>query len=136
MRELTSHKVNGVNDGLTVTVMDEPGSGGANHRYQIGGYSRKQEVVTNSETGETEIIDDIATDINFQDGPLKESGINGITHEVLLAILIDRLEGFQRGPFACEANELALLACRTAQKALKDRTVERLARGVEGTHRQ
>lgn len=120
MRELTSHKVTGVNDGITVTVVDEPGHGGANHDYTVQ---------WTQQNGQQQLYR-----INFQNGTLPEVGVNGLTHEVLLSILIDRLEGFQRGPFACKANEYALLSCRAAQKALKERTQERAARGVEGTH--
>lgn len=120
MRELTSHKVNGVNDGLTIKVLDEPGSGGACHRYTLGWENKN---------GMREVWG-----IGFQDGPIAEVGTNGITHEALLAILIDRLEGFQRGPFACAANAKALDACQVAQEALLSRTKERFARGVEGTY--
>lgn len=124
MRELTSHKVNGVNDGLRIVVMDESGSGGANHRYSIQFLDGNPH---GSVCGEL-------VDLNFQNGPIKEAGINGITHEALLAVLIDRLEGFQRGKFACQANEQALRWLLAAQGVLLDRTKERAARGVEGTH--
>lgn len=73
-------------------------------------------------------------DISFQCGPLAEAGINGITHENLLAILIDRLEGFQGGKYATVENQIALDHLRAAQNTLKFRTQLRLARGVEGTH--
>ena len=59
---------------------------------------------------------------------------NGVTNEVLLAIVIDRLEGFQSGPFACDGNQKALDACRASLEALHERTRERLARGVENKH--
>ena len=35
MRELTSHKVNGLNEAITIAVMDEPGAGGACHEYNL-----------------------------------------------------------------------------------------------------
>jgi hypothetical protein len=120
MRELTSHKVTGVNDGITLTVRDEPGQGGACHEYTAE-WSQK-------DGGRQLYL------IKFQNGTLPEVGVNGVTHEVLLAILIDRLEGFQRGPFACAANQKALDHLREAQEALLSRTRERAARGVEGTH--
>ncbi len=119
MRELTSHKVNGVNDGLTVTVLDEPGPGGANHKYNV-------------RWEEKDGLDSYCA-LYFQNGPIREVGVNGITHEALLAILIDRLEGFQRGKFACDANARALYWLTEAKDALMGRTRERAARGVEGT---
>jgi hypothetical protein len=37
MREITTHKVNPANERLRIEVGDEPGSGGANHKYLITG---------------------------------------------------------------------------------------------------
>lgn len=118
MRELTSHKVNGVNDGLSVTVMDQPGQGGACHGYSIS-YGNPV----------------ARCDIGFQNGPLNEVGTNGITHEALLAIVEDRLIGFQSGPYACRENAVALTKIQEAMMWLLKRTRDRLARGVEGTHK-
>ena len=58
----------------------------------------------------------------------------GITHEALLAVLCDRLRGFQAGPYACKANACALTHLEEAQHWLQQRTIERMRRGVEGTH--
>ncbi len=122
MRELTDHKVNPANDVLTVQAVDEPGSGGANHRYMLTGYSSKH-----GNGG--------ATLIEFQDGPINEAGVNGLTHEVLLSIVADRLRSFQQGPFASRYNALALTHIEDAQNWLNRRTLERMRRGVEGTHK-
>jgi hypothetical protein len=70
--------------------------------------------------------------IEFQKGGIQETGVNGVTHEVLLAIVADRLESFQNGPFHCDENRVALNHVTEALAALKSRTVARLARGVEG----
>lgn len=35
MREITSHQVNGLNERIVVVATDEPGSGGACHKYEI-----------------------------------------------------------------------------------------------------
>lgn len=117
MRELTSHKVNGVNDKLRIEVLDEPGSGGACHAYRI-------EPTTGNALG---IL------VQFQDGPLGEYP-NGCTHETLLAVIQDRLECFQKGPYACRENALALTHIQDAMHWLQHRTNERLRRGVEGTN--
>lgn len=122
MRELTGHKVNPANDVLRVMVHDEPGSGGANHEYSI-------EIPSASENSTNAVYP-----IRFQNGPIAEAGVNGITHEALLAILIDRMEGFQAGPYSSPDNQTALMAMRTAQSALQRRTKARMGRGVEGTH--
>ena len=68
----------------------------------------------------------------FQNGPIQTAGVNGITQEVLLAIVIDRLRSFQAGPFPCDENAEALGYCEMALDFLKERTKMRLARGVEG----
>lgn len=54
-------------------------------------------------------------------------------NEDLLAIVVDRLEHFQAGGFACEHNEKALACIKTAMDLLNQRTQERRTRGVEGT---
>lgn len=117
-RELTSHKVNGCNDAISVSVLDEPGCGGACHQYQIA----------------SEGLPGFCFVLKFQNGPIREAGVNGLTHETLLAVLQDRLEGFQSGPYATADNAEALEHIRGAMECLHRRTKERLARGVEGTH--
>lgn len=118
MREITEHKVNPGNDTLKVVVVDEPGQGGANHAYDITGGAA------------------VPTFIRFQNDPINEdgNGVNGITHEVLLAIVADRLRSFQKGNYACKANACALTHIEEAQHWLQQRTLERMRRGVEGTH--
>jgi len=124
MREITTHIVEGdsANHQLKIEVLDEPGAGGANHSYVICGEQ--------DEDGTSFPY----TPINFQNGPIaKPEDLNGVTNESLLAIVIDRLEGFQSGPFACESNEKAKDYCRLALSFLQDRTRARIERGVEGT---
>lgn len=134
MRELTGHKVNPANDTLKIEVLDGPGSGGAHHCYSITGfdYARNQSVPDKRQYGD--LKDEDTAIVLFQNGPIAEAGVNGLTHEALLAILIDRLECFQKGNFANSYNQRALEHLVGAQESLKDRTRERVARGVEGTH--
>lgn len=58
----------------------------------------------------------------------------GVTHEALLAILIDRMQAFQKGPYSCRENALALTKLEEAAHWLNARTARRVAQGVEGTH--
>lgn len=125
MRRIETHKVNGCNKAIRLGVLDEPGQGGACHKYVA--------YIPNDEFNE-ELNASLAVHLNFQNGPVADVGTNGITHEVLLAVLIDRLEGFQSGKFACDENAEALDHIRHAMKALQSRTLKRVARGVEGTH--
>ena len=134
MRQITDHIINPANDKLAITVTDQPGSGGANHAYIISGFN----VATNPgrEMYEADVGD--GTDslgLLFQNGPIAEAGVNGITHEALLAILIDRLRGLQNGPYKSKANACALTHLEEALMWLNQRTIERMRRGVEGTHK-
>lgn len=126
-RTLTEHIVNPCNDKLVITVTDEPGEGGANHNYLITGFKTDEEP-------EMALYD--KTTIRFQNGPIADRGINGITQEVLLAIVADRLRSFQKGPYCCKANACALTHIEEAQHWLQQRTIERMHRGVEGTHQK
>lgn len=126
MRELTSHKVNGLNEVLTIHVLDEPGQGNACHAYAITTPNQplKQELANPS----------VNCQIDFQNGPIQEAGVNGISNEALLAIVEDRLLGFQSGNFPCRENALALTKLQEATMWLHKRTRRRMARGVEGTN--
>lgn len=126
MRTINDHQVNPANDTLTITVTDEPGAGGANHRYAVQGFDPTTNASFDGEAPVTVIL--------FQNGPINEVGVNGLTQEVLLAIVADRLRSFQSGPFACKANACALTHIEEAQHWLQQRTLERMRRGVEGTH--
>ena len=131
MRTLDDHKVNPANDTLTISVIDGPGSGGASHAYRITGYNASTN--PSGEAVEGDGIDE-GTAILFQNGPINEVGVNGLTHEALLAIVADRLRSFNNGPFKCKANACALTHIEEAQHWLQQRTIERMRRGVEGTH--
>lgn len=102
-----------------VVCKDEPGAGGACHEYAVGSI---------------EAPTFIAAQVSFQNGPIKEAGVNGCHHEDLIAIVIDRLQHFQKGDYACRENALALTKLEEALHWLGHRTAQRQRRGVEGTH--
>lgn len=129
MRKITTHRdASELNQAIMVEVLDDPGLGGAHHAYQFflkkGGNWEK------------------AGRIDFQKGAMRESsdggktfveqGPNGISHEALLAILIDRLQCFQKGGFSCRENACALTKLEEALHWLQARTNDRIARQVEG----
>ncbi len=114
-REINTHKVNDLNEHLRIRVLDEPGQGGACHHYRI------------------QYLDRWTWDTHFQEGPVQEVGVNGVSNEALLAIVRDRLEGFQHGEYACNENANALEQVVQAMQWLRVRTENRLERGVEGT---
>src|SRR3990167_1993541 len=129
MRKLTAHIVPGGGAELEIQVQDEPGQGGAYHKYGVYGFHSKG----NPSADET-CNNDTRTLILFQNGPIKEFGVNGITHEALFAIIIDRLRSFQAGPFKCLENAIALTYCEEALMWSQKRTRGQIARGVEGTN--
>ena len=128
VRSITDHIINPCNDNLTVTTVDAPGSGGANHLYLVQGF----DAGTNASALAMKIDHRWAAEILFQNGPINEVGVNGITQEVLLAIVADRLRSFQAGPFSCRENALALTKVEEAMHWLQQRTLSRMRRGVEG----
>ena len=76
----------------------------------------------------------VLSKIDFQEGPIKESGINGVANEDLIAMVIRRLEGFQSSEFRCRENAVAITKLEESLMWLRKRTQDREARGVEGTH--
>jgi hypothetical protein len=105
-------------DHLAIEADDEPGSGGAHHRYVI------------FNVDEPHVLQ---CEIDFQNGPVPQNGVNGVTIESLIAVGMHRLECFQGGPFPSPDNAEALVHLDKAMECLKRRSKERLARGVEGT---
>lgn len=83
MRELHKHKVNTLNREISLFVLDEPNENGACNLYSV--QSKGVEIAK----------------LSFQ---TDKKIVNGITNEILLAILLDRVKGFQKGPLKCEEN--------------------------------
>lgn len=136
VRFITDHIINPANDLIRIAVTDAAGAGGANHRYIIDGID-----LSTNESAPAELREEDQNEggqsllLLFQNGPIAEKGVNGITQEVLLAIIADRLRSFQVGPFACRENALALTKIEEAMHWLQQRTLARMRRGVEGTNK-
>ncbi|GAB3801610.1 hypothetical protein [Virgibacillus kimchii] len=77
---------------------------------------------------------DLIQKVHFQEGPIKENGVNGVANEDLIAMVISRLEHFQQSEFSCRENALAITKLEEALLWLRKRTMGREKRGVEGTH--
>ncbi|CAE6901605.1 hypothetical protein [Paraburkholderia domus] len=100
LRDIRTHETDALNQNISILVLDDPDPvSRASHCYSVAMPGKQ------------------STLISFQHGnPSVE--INGLTNEVLLAIMADRLAAFQTGPFACRENadmlkhiEGALSAC-------------------------
>ena len=79
------------------------------------------------ETGE------VVAMVDFQEGPIKEVGVNGANNEDLILMVLSRLQSFQQTNFACRENEMAITKLEEALMWLRKRTQDREARNVEGT---
>jgi hypothetical protein len=112
-----------------VSAVDEPGPGGANHHYMIMPVAELRKMGETGEKGEIKG----SMCINFQNGPVKENGVNGVHNEDLIAIVLDRLYGFQDGDYACDTNAQAIRKFEEGLEWLRTRTTDREIRGVEGT---
>ena len=107
MRYLDEHKVNPVNDQIAIKALEDHPSGVPHHYAVI------------LPQGKTLMLD-------FQNGPINEVGVNGVTQEVFLAIVLDRLRGFQRQTaFACRENALAITKIEEGLMWLHQRTLAR-----------
>lgn len=118
--QLTEHKTNPLNERITITPDERDPESGASREYTVTSFEEPNVTRT-------------LAHIDFHRGPLSD-GVNGVTFEVLAAIMMDRLRGLQSGPRACPENNEALIALELTMSALRARTAGRMARGVEGTN--
>lgn len=111
-------------DALDVKTLGSPGVGGAFNRYSVYGEIANG-ALANDSFGAT---------LKFQEGAVPLVGPNGLTNEVLIAVVLDRLRGFQDGQFACRENALAITNLEQGLMWLQRRTADRLRRNVEGSY--
>jgi hypothetical protein len=78
--------------------------------------------------------DPVVVTIQWQHGPVKEAGVNGVQVDDVLELCVDRLRGLN-AKFPCRENELAIERTVEAIAWLERRTRDREERGVEGTNR-
>ena len=78
-------------------------------------------------------IEHVVAQIDFQEGPIKENGVNGVANEDLINMVLARLYGFQQSEYNCRENALAITKFEEGLMWLRARTNSRKARGVEGT---
>ena len=111
----------GLNDDLAIDCdpRDRLSGGNASHRYTV------------SLDGET------VADIRFQHGPRHvEKSVAGVTNEAIIAVVIDRLRGFQDGPYRCRENAIALTKLEEALHWHQARAHDRARRGVLGKNQE
>lgn len=111
-------------DGKTAVYHEKDYKFNAPHRFDVT-------AVRDIEGQDVEVI---LTHIHFQEGPIKEVGINGLTNEDLIHMVMARLEAFQKSEFSCRENACALTKLEESLMWLGRRTQKRIERGVEGTN--
>ena len=131
-REIFDHKIHDGLHWMDVKAVDEPGAGGANHKYRIDVYVIQEngEVVRNEHTLAHSLT------IDFQHGPLKEVSANGILESALIAILLDRQRSFNRGEFSCRENSLTITHLEEALHWQGHRSRVRKFQNVEGLNKK
>jgi hypothetical protein len=113
------HDGHGLNESIVI-VADTPDSSGASHLYSMQ--------IEQPEKDGWQVAQ-----IQFQKGPRNvEGSIPGATEASLLAVLIDRLRGFQAGPYSCRENAIQLTKLEEVLHWTKARADERAKRGVLG----
>ena len=117
-------KVNIGTNRFTEVFATDDAAFNANHEYIV---------VAAPAEGEEIGLDNPYAKVKFQEGPIKENGVNGCHNEDLIAIVLDRLYSLNQGDFKCRENSIAITKLEEAMMWLNKRTADRKARGVEGT---
>jgi hypothetical protein len=84
----------------------------------------------------TDIHYNALSEVNFQDGPINEVGVNGVQVSDLLQLCVRKLRQYQLdadGKWACPENQSAIDYIESALGMLDMRLRERISRGVDGT---
>lgn len=124
-RKIEMHRTGSdLNNAIAICADEREPASGASYHYMV--------TVAHSAPDVPDQAKAVTQDIRFQKGAAKEVGVNGMSDEALIAIVIDRLQGFNEGAFRCRENSLAITKLEEALMWLQARTRDRVARGVEG----
>ncbi len=123
------HDGHGLNDQTVIEADDrDPKAGNASHSYLI-----RREDIEDANPGPSPLNGNLCAVIHFQHGARDVEGSTpGILDGALLAVLIDRYEGFQAGPFACSENDKVLDMLHRTLGYMKARADARAAQKVLG----
>lgn len=115
-------------DPISIFATDVPGPSGANNRYTLSGFDTYNNPSATQADRNLNVMKKLT--ILFQNGHPIDVGVNGITMESLVEIVIDRLLGFQQTALQCDNNKLAVEHFRNGLTALYRRADERTERVV------
>ncbi len=94
-----------LDDAVEVMSMDRPGPGGLCHQYEF--YAAKEDGVGMA-----------IGSLHFQEGRVKEVGVNGVQTEAIMSIMIDRLRTLYASEKATGREKCALMHLLKAREAL------------------
>ncbi len=109
-------------DLVQIQATDEPGPNGGNNRYELSGFDSRS---NRSANHADYFLEETKTVILFQNGHPIEHGVNGVTMESLITVVIDRLMGFQSGVESCDDNREAVEYFKKGLEALNRRSDNR-----------
>lgn len=92
--------------------------------------SYKQLITKISEVGNTE-----SSGIKWQEGTVKENGVNGLQVKDVIIQTLERVE-YLNDEFPCKENEQTLHGLKIALKGQFDRDLDRRERNVEGKYEE
>ena len=116
-----------------VVATDGPGAGGANHAYTVEHVDAIRAEVAGEDAASTYAPFELGK-VVFAHGQFGAKGPSeGVFNEDLIAMVIDRLNAFQAGPYRCLENAVAITKLEEAMMWLGKRTADRERRGVLGT---
>lgn len=117
-KEFVELKMENLTNKYTTVYVESNFNFNAPHRFKVNSTDDNEEILN----------------IHFQEGPIKECGVNGVCNEDLINMVLCRLQYFQQSEFKCEENANAIIYLKSALDELRKRTNKRESRGVEGTH--
>lgn len=100
--------------------------------YEFHGNDTVEVGINSGQPNEPTVI--LAT-LEFQAGPIPDYGVNGLTNEILIDVLVERI-GRLNKMFPCRENALAITKLEEANHWLHARTARRVAAGIEGRHEE
>lgn len=120
-RDITTHHINDFNKNIKLEAIGPKTIGGANIHYRISNLE--------GPTSHPEVVRTCS--IYFQNCNPRDC-VTGVSNEVYLAMLIDRMEGFCSGPFNSDENTQVLTKLKECMDLFAKRSQARVEAGVEG----
>lgn len=134
-REITEHQTNDCNRQIKIIAMDVDVKENDTCKGRQSSYNIVIPDKTNNVVYDADKENDPASfNLFFQKGSTTKHGINGLTFEVLCAIMLDRMRYFQSTELKNDCNEECIKHLEKVIELQKKRADDRVARGVYDTY--